>query len=26
VATFRGAACVADHRQADVRLVPIRSC
>jgi hypothetical protein len=26
VATFKGAACVADHRQADVRLVPIRSC
>ena len=26
VATFRGAACATDHRQADVRLVPIRSC
>jgi hypothetical protein len=26
VARFRGAACVADHRQADGRLVPIRSC
>jgi hypothetical protein len=26
VARFRGAACVTDHRQADVRLVPILSC
>jgi len=25
LATFTGAACATDHRQADVRLVPIRS-
>jgi hypothetical protein len=25
VATFKGAVCARDHRQADVRLVPIRS-
>jgi hypothetical protein len=26
MATFTGAACASDHRQADVRLVPILSC